>query len=328
MLLLGAVAFLSAGCGRADLFDRASSEVKLIYAVSGDAATYSSLLVSDGGDFLEEFSMTAWPVSTPPTVLYVDRDRGRIFAAQGSTVYYSTDRNPSREWKSQAIGSTVMDFARYEGSTVLLTSTMADCIYRYDESLQAWSTQSKQVTESPQKLFYDRTTGATFLMTEGSSYGYIYAVNTMPAGSAATVVASYSGYTTGTTRFFGRAGSYFYAGNATYLYKGSASTFSQVNVTSLSSAASYAVTSSGDWFAACTSPNLSIYRFDGTNFIQKQALTSTVGSAVMAVVDEDTIAIGIAGAGVSSENGLYVYSISGNTLRQLSGKPVYALFVK
>lgn len=328
ILLLGALVFVSQGCSRADLYDRASRDVNLIYAVSGDASTYSSLLVSDGGDFLDEFSMTVWPVATPPTALYVDQDDSRIFAAQGTTVYYSTDRDPSREWKSQAIGSTVMGFARYQGSTVLLTSTLTDCIYRYDESLQTWSTQSKQVAESPQKLFYDRTTGATLLMTEGASTGYIYAVNTMPTGSTATAAASYSGYTIGTTRFFGRLGLYFYAGNAAYLYKGSASTFSQVNATSLSSAASYAVTSSGDWFAVCTSPNLSIYRFDGTNFIQKQVLTSTVGSAVMAVVDDDTLAVGIAGAGVSSENGLYAYSISGNTLRQISAKPVYALFVR
>ncbi len=311
-------------CDQKELFDLAKNGVTLIYAVTTDA-TNACLLISDGKEYYKEFTLSPIPASPVPDRVYADRNRNVfVLVSSNKIVYFTKDKDPGREWGSQAFSYMPVDITEDGQSTMILFSNYIDPLYSYNDGSYTWSSRGKTMSagNTPARLCYDRSSGQAFLLSTGSSL-YVYNINNMPQAAAATPDYTFSSITS--PFYFSYASGVFNVGNSNYYYAGTAGSLIPLNASALPSAVSYAATDGGV-YAGVNSPNLNLEALEAGNFAVKKTLPSTIGQIVMAPLNSHALAVGISAS--TMDDGLYVYDTETNVLTKLLSRPIYALYVR
>ena len=124
--------------------------------------------------------------------------------------------------------------------------------------------------------------------------------------------------------FYDRADGVFYAGDSSHLADSEGNEYAVPG-----SATGFAIVSSSSIYAGgIISTRLGIMRASGAAFVSDFEYSSGGGQMVLRVLDRGTLAVGVRGAGVPEENGLYLYSTSSKSLRKISSLPVVALYTR
>ena len=311
---------LLAGCSQSELYDLAQNGVPLIYATTdSDDGLTTLLIVASGNGYYRELSTTVPPSGDP--LYFSAQDPHNVFISISATgTIYHSDNIVNGVWQSYTLPSTVYGIASRNGETFALTSNAADCVYRYNDDDNTWTSMGRVAPNSaPYKISYSQSDDRIYIL-EGFMGGNIaiWDYDTMTQAIPTFSIGP------GTLLDFLVVDGIFYTVKSTTLYEND----DYVAYNGTDTLKSVAIAGpTAIFFGGVSGSNLGIYRVQDASINQVYAFSSTNGNIVMEALDEDTLAVGIFGSD-AGDDGLYLYHIEENRLQRLSSRPVFLLTVR
>jgi len=295
-------------CGE-ELFDAAKDAAeggRVAVALVEDSGKASVLATN--GTYSKILKVYDWAPAAADQV-FMD-ERGTIFTTSAMTIYAYTGSG----WMSSSVGAvTPQGFAMRDGTAITLA---ANRVYRYDrDSATPWPVLRDYTAYATFTRIFSASDRSGVFLVDGSKGFYrldepesMYTDVTSPSVTAPF--------------FYDMMDEVFYAGDSSYLADSQGNEY-----TVPGSATCFAVISPSNIYAGGQiSARLGIMRLSGAAFVSDYEFSSSGGTVRMAVLDSATLAVGISGAGMIEENGLYIYSTSSRSIRKISSLPVMALY--
>lgn len=319
-LLILCLAVVLSACGeqRDGMQTLASREIPFIYAEC-NVGTQGTLIVANEQGYYAEYPITGASAAAMNDKLCVSPS-GRAYVSQ-STIAYSSSREDYSSWVSQDMTAGVTGFAATPAGDFMLRNNQADPLYIFQKDSGLWSSAGKS-SPTPQlvRLFYSGLYNKLFICDDDSGSARLYELAPAPT------LKDTASYSIPLSRIFmaEHAGGFYIGNDSGGLY------LNGVLIGALTGgveALSYAVVSPTEIFAGnyWSSDPQRLFRLVDGEFVT-ELVFSGGGFVALHPLPPDKVIIGI-GATTSSD-GLYVYNFKKGVLKQLSTRPVYAVYCR
>jgi len=317
-LLLLCLAVVLSACGdqQNGMLSMASSEVPFIYAEC-NVGTQGTLIVANEAGYYAEYPIIGATAAAMNDKLCVSPSR-RAYVSQ-STIAYSSSSEDYSSWSSQDMTVGVTGFAATPAGDFMLRNDQADPLYIFQKDTGLWSSAGKQ-SPTPQlvRLFYSDLYHKLFICDDDSGSARLYELAPTPT------LKDTASYAIPLSRIFmaEHAGGFYIGNDSGGLY------LNGVFIGALTGgveALSYAVVSPTEIFAGnyWSSDPQRLFRLVDGEFVA-ELVFSGGGFVALHPLPPDKLIIGL--GSTSSSDGLYVYNFKKGLLKQLSTRPVYAVY--